>query len=34
MLNTLLKEEDTLNMITDISETLEKNELCIPSESL
>ncbi len=34
MLNTLLKEEDTINMITDISETLEKNELCIPYENL
>lgn len=34
MLNTLLKEEDTLNMITDISELLEKHELCIPYESL
>lgn len=34
MLNTLLKEEDTLNMITDISEWLEKHELCTPHESL
>ncbi len=34
MLNTLLKEEDTLNIITEVSELLEKNELCIPYESL
>jgi len=34
MLNTLLKEEDTINMITDISETLEKHELCVPYENL
>jgi pyruvate kinase len=34
MLNTLLKEDDTLNMITSVSECLEKHELCIPNEDL
>ncbi|MDD3263164.1 MAG: pyruvate kinase [Candidatus Absconditabacteria bacterium] len=34
MLNTLLKEEDTINMITDISELLEEHELCVPYENL
>jgi hypothetical protein len=30
----IFKEEDTLNMITDVSELLEKHELCIPNEDL
>ncbi len=34
MLNTLLKEEDTLDVITEVSELLEKNELCVPHENL
>ncbi len=34
MLNTLLDEEETLNVITNLSDLLDKYELCSPAESL